>query len=494
MNRMTLRAATAALACALCITICACASAFGQDGATLASPAVPPMPQQSALADNALSEAEATEISVDAYIYASPLVLMELHRQVMTNVEQPDFARSSAPLNQFVHLPTFPSGDLRTFVAPNFDTLYSTLWYDVAKEPLIISLPESSRHYVLFPMISAWTDVFASPGTRTSGPSAQTYALVGPHWKGELPKGIQMLRSPTAFGWLLGRTKASKETVAEVNRFQQGIRAIPLSAWGKAYTPPRGKIDPTINMGKTAVAQVREMSAAQFWTVFGKTWQENPPQPGDYPILQRMARLGINASSPIAFDKLPEQTRRALEAAAPLAHKRINDRFNRTDIMRDGWAILGYPVGNYGTAYLDRAMVAWFGIGANLPDDALYPKAIVDADGNPFDGRMKYSLTFPKGQLPPVNAFWSLTIYDAQMYQVPNPINRFAIGDRDKLKFNEDGSLTIYLQPQSPGADKESNWLPTPAEGKFNPFLRLYWPKDAVLDSKWTPPAIQRVK
>jgi hypothetical protein len=207
-----------------------------------------------------------------------------------------------------------------------------------------------------------------------------------------------------------------------------------------------------------------------------------------------MARLGINASSPIAFDKLPEQTRRALEAAIPLAHKRINDRFSRTDIMRDGWAILGYPVGNFGTAYLDRAMVAWFGIGANLPDDALYPKAIVDADGNPFDGRLNYSLTFPKGRTPPVNAFWSLTIYDAQMYQVPNPINRFAIGDRDKLKFNEDGSLTIYLQSQSPGADKESNWLPMPADGTFNPFLRLYWPKDAVLDSKWTPPAIQRVK
>lgn len=495
MHKVTLRTATAAFVCALGISICACASAFGQGGATLALPAAQPLPQQSALADAALSEREATEIAVDSYIYAAPLVLMELHRQVLTNVEQPDFARSSAPMNQFVHLPTFPSGDLRIVVGPNFDTLYSLLWYDVSREPIVISLPDSSGHYALFPMLSAWTDVFASPGSRTSGPAAQTYALVGPHWKGKLPKGIQMLRSPTAFGWLLGRTRASAETLAEVNRFQHGIQAVPLSAWGKAYTPPRSKVDPTINMKKSPVAQVREMSAAQFWTLFGKLWQENPPQPSDNPILQRMARLGINASSPIAFDKLPEQTRRALEAAVPLAQKRINDRFNRTDNMRDGWGgSLGYPIGNYGTAYLDRAMVAWWGIGANVPDDALYPKAIVDADGIPFDGRLKYSLTFPKGQLPPVNAFWSLTMYDAEMYQVLNPINRYAIGDRDKLKFNEDGSLTIYLQRQSPGADKESNWLPTPEEGKFIPIMRLYWPKDVVLDQKWMPPAIQRVK
>lgn len=448
-----------------------------------------------AIADDKLSDEEATDIAVDAYIYASPLVQMEYHRRVLTNVEQPDFAHSAAPLNQFVHLPKFPDAELRIVVAPNFDTLYSVLWYNVADEPLIISLPDSSNHYILFPILDGWTNVFASPGTRTSGTVAQTFAVVGPKWEGKLPDGVQVFRSPTAFGWIVGRTRASEETFAEVNKFQQGIWAVPLSAWGRPYTPPPNKVDSAIDMKTPPAVQVRQLKAAQFWTIFGELWQDNPPLPSDYPILQRMARLGITPSQPIVFDKLPAQTIRALKAALPLAQKRIDDWFNTKDNIRNGWGgSLNYPIGNYGTAYLDRAMVAWWGIGANVPEDALYPKAMTDVEGKSFDVRHNYTLTFPKGQLPPVRGFWSLTMYDAEMFQVPNPIGRYAIGDRNKLKLNNDGSLTLYLQRQSPGRDKESNWLPTPMSGGFIPIMRLYWPKSEVLLHEWLPPAIQRIK
>lgn len=446
-----------------------------------------------ALPAHPLSDEEATEIAADAYVYASSMVQMEYHRRVLTNQEIADGKQARGPMNQFTHLRNFPDASVRDVVGPNFDTLYSSLWYDVSEEPLVVSAPQSTGHYYLLPMVDAWQDVFASPGTRTTGQSAITFALVGPGWHGDIPDGVEKIQSPTSFGWIMGRTKASRGTVADVNRFQDGLQVAPLSRWGKPYTPPKGTVDPNVVMNVPPAMQVRRMGAAEFWNLFGELWQANPPHANDYPILHRMARMGLVASRPIEFDKLPAQSREALTKAVPMAQKRIDDWWVMGGNIRNGWRLDNYPVGNWGTAYLVRATVAWWAIGANVPEDALYPMGILDDLGQPLDSANNYVLDFPKGELPPVNAFWSLTMYDSQMFQVLNPIDRYAIGDRDELKFNEDGSLTLYIQRESPGKDKESNWLPTPQSGRFIPIMRSYWPKQQLLENRWSPPTMKRV-
>lgn len=440
-----------------------------------------------------LTDAEATEIATEAYVYASAIVQMEVHRRVLTNQDVSDGKQMRGPMDQFYHLREFPDASVREVVGPNFDTLYSFLWYDVSEEPLVISLPESSGHYYLMPIIDAWTDVFASPGTRTTGPGAFTFAIVGPDWRGTLPEGVDKIQSPTAFGWIPGRTRASHDTIAEVNAFQDQLRAVPLGEWGRLYTPPAGIIDPDMVMEPAPAQQVRAMDACTFWNLFGELWRANPPHTFDYPTLHRMARLGLSASQPIEFDALPAQSIAALTSAVQLGQQRIDDFWTNAGRIRNGWRFDLQPLGNWGMAYLVRATVAWWAIGANFPEDALYPVGLVDDTGQRLDGANDYVLHFAEGQLPPVDGFWSLTMYDSQMFQVANPIDRFAIGDRDDLVVDDDGSVTLYIQHDSPGPDKESNWLPLPESGPIIPILRLYGPQQAVIVGRWDPPIWQRV-
>ena len=440
-----------------------------------------------------LTDEEATEIAIEAYLYASAIVQMEVHRRVLTNQEASDGKQMRGPMNQFTHLRDFPDASVREVVGPNFDTLYSWLWYDVSDEPLVISLPESTGHYYLMPILDAWTDVFASPGTRTTGPGAFTFALVGPDWRGALPEGVEKIQSPTSFGWLPGRTRASHKTISEANAFQDQLQAVPLSRWGQPYTPPAGTVDPDIVMDVPPAQQVRAMDATTFWSLFGELWQANPPHNFDYPMLHRMARLGLETSQPIDLDALPSQSREALTRAVQLGQQRIDDYWANPARIRNGWWFDLQPLGYWGSFYLMRATVAWWAIGANIPEDALYPLGMIDDTGQPLDGANNYVLHFAEGELPPVDGFWSLSMYDSQMFQVANPIDRFAIGDRDELAFNEDGSLSLYIQHESPGKDKESNWLPSPRSGGIIPIMRLYGPQQDAIVGRWDPPNWQRV-
>lgn len=188
------------------------------------------------------------------------------------------------------------------------------------------------------------------------------------------------------------------------------------------------------------------MGVAEFWILFGALWQTNPPHSNDYLILQRMAHLGLVPPQPIEFDELPAQSRDALTKAVSIGQKRIDYFWLKAGNIRNGWCFDHYPLGKWGTAYLVRATVAWWAIGANLPEDALYPIGVVDDTGQPLNSANNYVLHFPKDELPPVNSFWSLTMYDSEMFRVVNPIDRHAIGDRGELEFNEDGSLTLYIQ------------------------------------------------
>jgi hypothetical protein len=432
------------------------------------------------------------EIGVQAYIYAYPMVLMELTRRISTNVSAP--AGALAPMNQFAHLRTFPDHTFREVVRPNVDTLYSIVWFDVAKEPLVLSVPDTDGRYYVLQMLDMWTDVFAAPGSRTSGTKAGHFAIVGPRWNGKLPDGVERLRCPTNIGWVVGRTQTNgKADYENVHRIQDGFKLTPLSQWGKPYAPPaESAVDPTVDMKTPPPVQLAKMSAQRYFEMLAKLMKNNPPHELDWPMVVQLSQIGIVPGKNFVFSKLDPQIQKALERAVGEARKMIDGRIERSGEFVNGWQIAREGMGNYGTSYLQRAAVALIGLGANVPDDAVYPMSFVDSERKPYNGRNRYILHFDNGQLP-VNAFWSLTMYDEDGYLVENSIQRYGIGDRDKLKFNNDGSLDIYIKHESPGKDKEANWLPAPKD-TFNLVIRLYWPKREILTGAWNPPAVERIR
>jgi hypothetical protein len=434
------------------------------------------------------------EMAVDAYVYAYPMVLMEITRQVATNVEAPE--GKYAPMNRWAHLREFPDHTFKEVVRPNADTLYSILYFDVSGEPLVLSVGDSKGRYYMLPILDMWTDVVAVPGSRTSGNGAQNFALVGPEWNGKLPKGVEPIRSTTNQGWIIGRTNTEgKADYAAVHAFQDSMKVVPLSEWGSAkYAPPaKVAVEAGVDRKTPPPVQVAKMDAKTFFGLFAEVMKKNPPHETDWNMLEYLKAFHIVPGKHFDFASLDAEHRTALTRAVSEGQKAIKAKANNISGQSvNGWGIAREFMGNYGNAYLQRAYIALIGLGANPAEDAVYPMSVVDADGTPYSGKYAYVLHFKKDELPPVRGFWSLTMYD-ESYFADNPIGRYAIGDRDALKYNNDGSLDLYISHASPGKEKESNWLPSPA-GKFDLTLRLYWPKAEVLNGAWNPPAVHKVK
>ncbi|ARP98526.1 DUF1254 domain-containing protein [Pseudorhodoplanes sinuspersici] len=432
-------------------------------------------------------------LATDAYIFGYPLVTMEMTRRVITNVAAPEGTR--APMGQLIKLRQYPNASFRDVTAPNADTLYTTAFFDVSQEPWVFSTPDMQGRYFLMPMLDGWTTVFQAPGKRTTGTGAQTYAITGPGWNGKLPDGVKEYKSPTNIVWLLGRIycTGTPEDYAAVHKLQDECKLTPLSAYGKPYTPPPGKVDPSIDM-KTAVReQVNRMDAVSYFTLLSQLMKTNPPSTADAPQLAKFARIGIVPGQDFDPSKLKADF---LKRVPEVAVDRIMLQFKINKAIKDenGWAFTT-KTGIYGTDYLMRALVTAIGLGANRPQDAVYPTSKVDADGGKYNGANKYVMRFPKGHLPPVEGFWSLTMYDSQYFFVNNPLNRYSISPRQDLQTNPDGSTDLYIQKDSPGKDKESNWLPAPP-GDFILMLRMYWPTEtdpSIINGTWTIPAAKKV-
>ena len=443
------------------------------------------------LAQDEIDEKTARDIGIDAYVYGYPLVTMEFTRRVMTNTAGPQ--GTHAPMGQFLLMRKYPDASFKDVTAPNADTLYSTAWLDLSKEPYVLSLPDMGDRYFLMPMLSGWTDVFEVPGKRTTGTRAQTYAITGPGWKGTLPEGAKELKAPTNMVWILGRTycTGTPDDYKACHSRMDEYRLVPLSAWGKAYTPPAGKIDPAVDM-KTAVRdQVHQMDAAAYFTLLASLMKDNPPAAADATMVAKLAKIGIVPGQEFDASKLPAAAARSIPE---MAQKRILGHFKQGGSDLNGW-IFTTNAGVYGTDYLQRAFITAIGLGANRPQDAVYPTSEVDAEGKPYSGANKYVIHFPRGQTPPANGFWSVTMYDGNYFFVDNPLSKYTVSPRNDLKFNADGSLDILIQHESPGKDREANWLPAP-EGKFILMMRLYWPRESapsIIDGTWKPPAVRRV-
>jgi hypothetical protein len=432
-------------------------------------------------------------LATDAYIFGYPLVTMEMTRRVITNVATPVGTR--APMGQIIKLRKYPDASFRDVTAPNADTLYTSAFFDVGKEPWVLSIPDMKGRYALFPMLDGWTTVFQVPGKRTTGTGAQTYAITGPGWKGTLPPGVKEYKSPTSMVWLLGRIycTGTPEDYAEVHKLQDECKLVPLSSYGKPYTPPQGKVDASIDM-KTAVRdQVNRMDATAYFTLLCKLMKDNPPAAADAPQLAKFARIGIVPGQDFDASKLKADF---VKRVPEIGFDRIMLQFKINKDMKDesGWGFTT-KTGIYGTDYLMRALVTAIGLGANRPQDAVYPTSLKDAEGRKYNGANKYVLRFAKGQLPPALGFWSLTMYDSNYFFVANPLDRYSISARQNLKSNPDGSTDLYIQKDSPGKDKESNWLPAPS-GDFVLMMRLYWPNEkspSIINGSWKIPPVKQV-
>ena len=436
---------------------------------------------------------QAVADAIDVYVYGYPLVTMDMTRRFMTNVATPD--AQHAPMGQILKARTYPAPDYHAVTAPNADTLYTTAWIDVSNEPWVLSVPDMGDRYYLLPMLSGWTDVFQVPGKRTTGGKAQVYAITGPGWSGTLPKGVTEYKSPTGMVWLLGRIycTGTPADYAAVHALQDKFSLVPLSSYGKPYTPPAGEVDSSFDM-KTAVRdQVDALSVNDYFNYLARLMKTNPPAAADAPLVEKMKAIGLEPGKDFDPSKLGAFDKEVIKTVPKLAQVKIMEYFKKAAEPVNGWMYLTKDIGIYGTNYIQRALVTAIGLGANRPQDAIYPTSQKDSEGHEYDGASKkYVMHFNKGELPPVNGFWSITMYDKDYFFVPNPLNRYTLSARNKFNVNPDGSIDLYLQADSPGKAKEANWLPAP-KAQFIPMLRLYWPKEtppSIIDGTWKPPAI----
>ena len=438
------------------------------------------------------TEQEIRAIANEAYVYLYPLVLMDMTRRVMTNAEPKDNSLSG-PINMFHHLRAFPPPDFKDALRPNFDTLYSIAWLDVSEEPMILSAPDTKGRYYVMEITDMWDETFAVPGKRTSGTAPATFAIVPQGWEGKLPKDVERIDAPTMYMLIVGRTYTNGPKDYEaVHKVQDGYRISPLSEWGKAPKPVKFQLDSTVDMKTSPAKQVEAMQPADFFEYAAELMKIHPPHITDWSLVARMKRIGIEPGESFEFNAADEAVKRALDQAPAANLQRMKTMAQTIGHVVNGWQIDTEGVGVWGNAYLKRAACTWLGPGWNQPEDAIYPMTFKDAEGKPYSGSTNYVLHFGNQELPPVDAFWSITLYDAEGFAVPNPLNRYAIGDRDPLKYNADGSLDLYIQKNSPGKEKEANWLPAPA-GEFGLFMRLYAPKPQILEGLWQPPAVRHV-
>ena len=426
---------------------------------------------------------EARALAAEAFVFGYPLVLMDVSRAAMLGTPGPWGGQPNA----FHHVRAFPDASFTSVVSPNADTLYSTAWLDLTAGPVELGVPSSGGRYYLLPMLSGWTDVFASPGTRTTGDGPATFVITGPGWHGQLPAGLPEIKSPTSMVWLLGRTQTNGAAdYAAVQRFQDGLTLRPPPG-GPRSGPGTAGTGPGADPAVPPPDQVAAMDAATFLGRLAALLVPNPAAAADEPELRRFAAIGL---VPGSFQP-PPSLASALDEGLQAGLAQLEALREHPPDQANGWAV-SRNLGRYGTDYMKRAFVALAGLGANLPEDAVYPYTAVDSAGQRLTGAHRYRLRFGPGQLPPARAFWSLTMYNERQYFVANPLDRYAIGDRDPLVFGEDGSLDIWLQHETPGPERQANWLPAPA-GPFSLILRIYWPGPEVIDGRWAPPEVSKL-
>ena len=420
----------------------------------------------------------AQELLEQAYLYAFPLVLMDATRKVSTNTETPNGTR--APINQFIHAEKLADAASRAVVTPNVDTIYTQAFLDVGAEPMLYGVPQTDRFFNV-QVLDAWTNtaaVLEAPGL---------YAITRSDWQGELPEGVQRINVPTNRVWTIARIVLSgQEDLPNVRAIQDKMQLMPLSAYQMdSWTAPAGTYDPAYDF--VPVQHVLALSPQEFFDTANQLMETNPPAAADAPVLRELAALHVGPGekfddkalglfSGLRWKLMLLQLKGKLKAEAANYAQQMGQ-----------WIYYGDPIGDFGTAYTYRAMVALMGLGANTTDIAIYPKTEVDHTGAVLTGKKTYTLHFDS--FPPTleKGFWSVTAYGEDDFLIDNAIDRYCVNDRSGLHRNPDGSIDIILSKEAP--EDTTNWLPV-GEGDFHLFLRIYKPDTAALEG-WQPPVVR---
>jgi hypothetical protein len=434
-----------------------------------------------------LSKDEAVALAREAYLFATPLVYTDVTR-----------LNYSIPDNYLFSYNVFPDHTFRQVVAPNNDTNYSIAFLELSRDAIVLEIPDTKGRYFVFPLQDAWTNNFFLPGKRNTGTGAQKYLITPPGWTGAVPEGFTRVESPTNLVWAIGRIQVNSPADQRefVYPLQQQFSLRPLSALtdggrhADSLSNRRlyGDFLPAAGEGKTVVDIVKSLPTDRFFNYANALMADNPPAEADSAIVRRIAAIGAGAGLQFRLSDFDAETQEALKKVPAEVYEEFkkpleNGYFGK--ITHDPAA----KTGDCKTDYNLRALVAYRGLGALPPEEAVYYSYYADKDGKPLNGKNRYRIHFGKDRLPPAQAFWSYTAYDNDRYLIENPVRRYAVGDRSPLRYNADGSLDIYLSEQSPGKDRENNWLPT-GGGFFNLTLRIYIPTPEFLKNRavWKDP------
>ena len=420
---------------------------------------------------------------MEAYAFGFPLVIMDVTRRVLTAAGTS--SQYKAPINQFARIRTLVDPDFKDVVRISYNSLWSHAFVDLDEEPIVYSQPDTKGRFIVMQALNMWTDDFASSGSRATGTEAGSFLIAGPSWDGTPPPNVKAtFRSTTRYAWILVQISVDgPREYAEVNALQDGLQLTPLSAWGQPYTPPDDvSVDPTVDTTASPFDQLRLMRGRTFFERLATLMVDNPPYPDDAPMLKKLKAIGVEPGKDFDADDLDPKHAEALDRAAKAVFGLLETAPYDMKTV-NGW-LLPMTLGRYGTDYNTRAFVAFVGLGALPAEDCVYPSAFVDEDGKQLEGENEYVIHFEKDRtFPSHSGVWSISAYRENFY-VRNAIERYAITSRMPLKYNPDGSLDVYIQARSPGADKEVNWLPCPPSGPFNLSARIYYPKDEVLDGR----------
>ena len=439
-----------------------------------------------------INPAEARAIAKEAYIYGFPIVdSYRIQHTYFVDRASPEF---KAPWNQLVNTPRVYTPADTAIQTPNSDTPYSFIGLDLRAEPIVLTVPRIEKErYFSIQLIDAYTFNFDYIGSRATGNDGGSYLIAGPNWKGDTPKGVKkVIRSETEFVFALYRTQLFKpDDIDNVKKVQAGYKAQTLSAFLRTAAP---KAAPAIDFIKP-LTPAEEKTSLQFFNILNFVLQFCPTDPSETELMARFAKIGVGAGKTIDASRLSPEMAKAFGDGVADAWEEFKGLVKLFD---EGKVTSGDVFGTrefLKNNYLYRMGAAVMGIYGNSKQEAMYPVYAVDSEGKKLDGANRYTLRFAPGQLPPVHAFWSLTMYELpKSLLVANPINRYLINSPmlPQLQRDADGGLTLHIQNESPGQDKEANWLPAP-KGPFIMYMRLYWPKQEATEGKWTAPKLLKI-
>lgn len=434
-----------------------------------------------------------TMTAAEGYTYGYPLVLMAETRDKATGPDR--ICGFDSDINTFKHLYDVPDEDFRAVVRPNVDTLYSSAFLDLSEGPVVLTMPSTDDRYVLLALVDAWSNNFAGLGTPSHGTAGGTYVIAGPDWDGELPddldlpEGAKTVSAPTDLVWIIGRTEVrDADDVEDANAVQDGFELEPTASstsTGDGTCTDRADAVPPPDA-------VAALTGVAFMERLDALLEEQQAPAADDPMLEDLASIGVGPYATSSVEDQSAARKWAINKGTDLARSTIEASVGAM-ALSGGWSPdpTTVELGEYGTDYLIRAVVAQVGFGANKQEFAVYQNTATDSRSRDLDGEYAYSMTFAAGETPPVGAFWSITAYDEAGYLTANDIDRFALGSNSDLVLAEDGSLTLVFAHELPEGVSSANWLPVP-DAPFELTLRMYEPDDAILEGDWTAPDVVR--